>query len=68
MKKEEPELTYGETQKAKDDFFKDTCKWRKETTRSGFTHLVSSCGVVGIDPPHSWNYCPYCGKEIEVER
>jgi len=62
MKTEEPELTHEEHEA------KYTCKWRKETTKSGFTHLVSGCDIVGIDPPHSWNNCPYCGKEIEVER
>ena len=65
---ENQELTYEETQKAKDDFFKQTCKWTKEEAKSGYTYLVSSCGVQGVKSNYSWNFCPYCGKEMEVER
>lgn len=50
-----------------------TCVWenvymyRKTIFKSPLTWFESTCGVSGRKPLEDWQYCPYCGKRLEVK-
>ena len=64
---EEKELTYGERMKG-DEFFKETCKYTEFDTGRGYSNIKTGCRIELGSFSKGWCYCPYCGKEIEVER
>ena len=44
------------------------CKWifRKQVSDDRWLY-VSGCNKKKFDNLHEFKYCPYCGKEIEIE-
>lgn len=49
---------------------KEVCEWRMNY-KYGFTHYTMtcnhSCSLHCSTEVHEWEYCPYCGKPIEVK-
>lgn len=46
---------------------KEKCKWTIDKKWKPSIVHTPSCSSEFVKPVSTWKYCPYCGKELDIE-